>query len=267
MGGFVAAPVVQAARREHVPVVMVNLDAAPGRANRWISRHALEVFTAADVGAKHTNWIRVPPIVRNAALAPGTPEECRKLLGLDPHRPTLLITGASLGAKSINDFAGAFVEAHGHWMAQQGWQIYHQTGKGEYGWLQDKYAQARIPARVDAFLSAMGLAWGAASCAVSRAGAGSVAEAWSNRVPTIFMPYPYHADQHQRLNAMPLANAGGAIVVQDRIDAARNQQEAGDALLGLLRDQKQREAMRASLIALGPTDGASWIAKSLLAKM
>lgn len=267
MGGFVAAPVVRAAQRAGVPIVMVNLDAAPGRANRWISGRAAEVFTAADVGGRHSTWTRVPPIVRKAAQAPGTAEECRKLLGLDPHRPTLLVTGASLGARSINEFAGAFVETHGQWLAQEGWQIFHQTGKGEYEWLKDKYAQARIPARVSAFLSAMGQAWGAADCAVSRAGAGSVAEAWSNRVPTIFMPYPYHADQHQRLNAMPLVDGGGAMVVQDQIDAARNMQEAGNALLSLLKDQALREKMRGSLRKLGPTDGASRIAKALLARM
>jgi len=263
MGGFVAAPAARAAGNVKCQVVMVNLDASPGRANRWIAGRASRVLTAAVVSGY--DWEVVRPIVRRAAMAPGDAQMCRKQLGLEPDRPTLFITGASLGARSINEFAAAFVKSPlgGVALRDGGWQVLHQTGKGEGAKYAEIYKEARIPARVVSFSRDMGCAWGAADCAVSRAGAGSVAEAWSNQVPTMFMPYPYHADQHQRLNALPLANAGAAVLTQDRVDPGDNLREAGALLLLLLNDAAKRGAMRQALTALGPADGAPRIARVL----
>lgn len=108
------------------------------------------------------------------------------------------------------------------------------------------------------------LAWGGADVAVSRAGAGSVGEAWANRVPSILMPYPYHKDQHQRANAEPLERAGGAIVVEDLIEAGPNMGVAGARLAELLTDGAKRDAMRQGLRSLGPADGAERVARALV---
>ncbi|MCX5689045.1 MAG: glycosyltransferase, partial [Planctomycetota bacterium] len=111
LGGFVAAPAAQAARAEHCPILLVNLDAVPGRANRWIARFATRTVTAAKVPG--LNWEYIQPIVRASAKAPGDAAACRTRLGLEPDRPTLMVTGASLGARTINEFMLAFVKAHG----------------------------------------------------------------------------------------------------------------------------------------------------------
>jgi len=263
MGGFVAAPVVQAARAERRPVVLVNLDAVPGRANRWIARHARQALTSAPLAPGHqrASWETTPPIVRRAALAHGTPAECRGRLGLDPSRPTLLVTGASQGAGSINRFMIAFTSRHADALA--GWQVIHQTGPTDADELRAAYAVAHVPAIVEPFFRGMGDCWGAADAAVSRAGAGSVAEAWAARVPTLFLPYPYHKDQHQRHNARPLEEAGGAVVSRDRVDALENLEHAGRVLVTLLTDAPRRDAMRAGLTALGPVDGAQRVAEVL----
>src|SRR5690606_17160522 len=108
MGGFVAAPCAQAARVEKVELALVNLDAVPGKANRWIARRADRVLTAADVGPPE--WARIGAIVRRQALAPGSPAACRAALGLDPDRPVLLVTGASQGARSLNELMVELVE-------------------------------------------------------------------------------------------------------------------------------------------------------------
>jgi UDP-N-acetylglucosamine--N-acetylmuramyl-(pentapeptide) pyrophosphoryl-undecaprenol N-acetylglucosamine transferase len=259
MGGFVAAPCVQAARAERVPVLLVNMDAVPGKANRWVARHAARIITSTTVPGE--TWPQVPPIVRSAATAAGDPGRCRAALGLVPSKTTLLVTGASQGARSINSMLAELARREP--AAFRGWQVIHQTGAGEDEAVQTAYEAAGIPALVRPFFDAMGQAWGAADLAVSRAGAGSVAEAWANRVPTVFLPYPYHKDQHQRFNAAPLVDAGGAVLADDLIDPARNIGGAGKALLELMASAERRAALRAALTRLGPADGADRIAAAL----
>jgi hypothetical protein len=162
MGGFVAAPAAQAARAERVPVVLVNLDAVPGRANRWIARHARRVLTAAKVPG--IDWEYVRPIIRRSAMAPGDRATCRHMFQLDAERSTLLVTGASLGARTINEFMLAWLERHGALL--RNWQVIHQTGQGEHDGLRQAYERAGVPALVVPFLDTMGAAWGAADLAV-----------------------------------------------------------------------------------------------------
>jgi UDP-N-acetylglucosamine--N-acetylmuramyl-(pentapeptide) pyrophosphoryl-undecaprenol N-acetylglucosamine transferase len=267
MGGFVAAPVVQAARAENVPISLVNLDAVPGRANRWISKHCGRVYSTARVpqgslrGGK-TGVEVVPPIVRTAARAPGDAKACRAKLGLDPSRKTVMVTGASQGAKSINSFMLRFA-SEAKVLREGGWQVVHQTGKGEVERVREGYKAAGVDAVVAEFFDGMGTLWGAADIAVSRSGAGSVAEAWANCVPTIFLPYPYHKDQHQKFNAMGLAEAGGAVIVDDAIEAEKNMQGAGRVLSELCRDEGKRAAMRGAYEKLGAADGEVRIARGI----
>lgn len=268
MGGFVAAPMAQAARVEKIPVVMVNLDAVPGRANRWISSRANAVFTAtplSDHAPAHarTTWTLVPPIVRSAARCTLAIGAARESLRLDPARPVLLVTGASQGAGSINELMIAMCEQHALAFKKSGWQIIHQTGKSGVDEVRAAYARASLPAIVEPFFREMGRLWRSADFAVSRAGAGSVAEAWANAVPTVFLPYPYHKDEHQRYNAIPLVNAGAAKLFKDHVDAARNLADSGTAIAQLLNDAQLRAGMRCAFDALGPADGGAKIAAFL----
>lgn len=265
MGGYVAAPVAQAARAERVPVTLVNLDAAPGMANRWIARRAESCMTAATIPARF-GWAQITPIVRESAVADADQAECKRRMGVDPMKPMLLVTGASQGARSINLLLMAMAEQMPE--VFQGWTIVHQVGPssgdgGEPGVLA-AYRVAGIDAVVVETIDRMGDAWGACDLAVSRSGAGSVGEIWANAVPALLMPFPYHKDQHQRLNAAPLIECGGAAMVEDRIDPARNLQEAGAELIGLLCDQDRREAMRAGLRSLPPAAGARAVAERLV---
>jgi UDP-N-acetylglucosamine--N-acetylmuramyl-(pentapeptide) pyrophosphoryl-undecaprenol N-acetylglucosamine transferase len=289
MGGFVAAPIAQASRLERVPLTLVNLDAVPGKANRWIAGYAGRVFTAIRVrdggatleGGYAARWKLVPPIIRAEADAGagGVPSggaraaECRRKLGLDPQAPTLMITGGSQGAKSLNDFVTAFassdigqhalkIDPQSH--AQKPWQILHQTGKDADGAAADAYKRAGITAVVRAFTDQMADWWGASDLAIARAGAGNVAEVWANKTPTLFLPYPHHKDEHQRFNAMALEEAGGARIARDLIDPARNLDSVAPVLRSLIENPAQRRHMRLALEKLGPADGAARIADALL---
>lgn len=269
MGGFVAAPAVQAARVERAPVLMVNLDAAPGKANRWIAQRALRsagCVTAAPVAHRcAVAWVNIPPIVRREVLEVRDPAACKSGLGLDPARPVLMVTGGSQGARSLNEFVQSFAATpDGRSALTAGrWQVLHQTGPAGDDAARAAYAAAGVDAVVQPFTTDMGAWWGAADVAVARSGAGNVAEVWATRTPTLFLPYPFHKDEHQRHNAGAVVGTGGAVLGRDAIDASTNIRENGPMLLRLLTDTALREQMRGRLAGLGPADGASRVAQRL----
>lgn len=272
-GGFVAAPAVRAAIVERVPVTLINVDAVPGKASRLIARRAARAFTTFPVagggGAPAPGWTVVPPIVRRAATARTSPAECRLGLGLSPDAPTLMVTGGSLGAASLNALMLELARERPELL--RGRQVLHQAGAArrdqhapdQVPALRAAYAAAGARAVVEPFTADMGLWWGAADVALSRAGAGAVAEAWANRVPTAFLPYPYHKDQHQRFNAAALVDAGAALLLDDLIDPRANLHRHGPALARLLNDPSARADMLAALSRLGPADGADRVARAL----
>ena len=255
MGGFVAPPCAWAARRLRIPIVLVNLDAVPGKANLLVARFADRVCTALPVRGKQ--WVTLGPIVRSSAHRGEEPET----FGLDPQQPTLLITGGSQGADSINGFVRAMVGHHADSFA--GWQIIHQTGKGGIGDLPSVYERAGIPCWVGEYISDMQSAWVMAGLTIGRCGAGTVAEAWAAGVPAVLLPYPHHKDQHQKHNAMVLVDAGAAIVLEDRIDPAGNIAENGHRLAELIADPQRLGSMRARYSTLGKADGARSAAQLL----
>jgi UDP-N-acetylglucosamine--N-acetylmuramyl-(pentapeptide) pyrophosphoryl-undecaprenol N-acetylglucosamine transferase len=265
LGGFVSAPVVRRARRMGIPVTLLNLDATPGRANRSVARWASHVWSAVRAkGLPGWDGSVTGFPVRRSAIAPGDAARCRVELGLDPARHTLLVTGASQGATSLNRFMPHFAEQRASLLA--GWQVLHLAGSmpdAEIAALADRYACAGVQAKVIPFLHRMGLAWGSADVALTRAGANSVAEAALNRVPCLFVPYPYHRDLHQRENARELVEAGAAAIALDAIEPEANMQVMGRLLESLVTDGPARDRVAAALAAQPRVDAAERIARRL----
>ncbi len=259
MGGFVCPPAVQAARAERVPVLLVNLDAVPGRANRWVAKRARTVVSACP--AAGFGWDVVGPIVRAEARPSGDPRACRAALGLEPDARTLFVSGGSQGAGTINTLIPAFASAHAE--ALSGWQILHQAGAGRDAPVRQAYEDAGVRATVVEFIDRVGDAWGAADLAVARAGAGTVAEAWASRTPTVFFPYPHHSDGHQRANARVIEAGGGGLILTDHADTPRNLAAHDGTLGALMRDDDRLDAMRSALAGLGPHDGAERAASAI----
>lgn len=259
LGGFVAPPVVAAAVRDRVPVDLLNLDAVAGRANRWIAARATRVLTAVPTDLPGAGEpVGVP--LRRAVLATETPAAARTSLGLDPDRPTLLVTGASQGARSIDRFMVDLLETRAAILA--GWQVVHLAG-GEVDRLEAAYASAGVPATVRPFLESMGLAWSAADLAISRGGASSIAEIAASRTPAIVLPYPWHADRHQARNAAALESRGAVAVLDDPVlgdDAGVCLASTLDALLA---DRTRVDSMRDAFPDT-PPDAAARIADAIL---
>ncbi|MFW5652515.1 MAG: UDP-N-acetylglucosamine--N-acetylmuramyl-(pentapeptide) pyrophosphoryl-undecaprenol N-acetylglucosamine transferase [Planctomycetota bacterium] len=280
MGGYVSGPAAWAAHRlrrrasggqECLPIVLMNLDRVPGRANRFVARLADEVLTATDVinpTASFRNVRRTGLPIRRQALAGDlSAEACRQHFGLAPDRHTLLITGASQGAESLNRLMIALARSLEGRRALSGWQILHLAGDAkaeDRAALVEAYEWAEIPHQVIGFCDEMGCAWGAADLALSRAGASSVAEAAANAVPTVFAPYPWHADRHQERNAEPLVARGGAWMTTDHVDPERNRDGLGRLLLTAIRDADTRRRAVIALEAMQGPDAATTIARRLI---
>ncbi len=215
-GGYVAAPAYLAARRRRIPVVVHEANARPGLANRLGARRAAAVaVTFAETrlpGAVLTGLPLRPAIARlvvaRATDAAGERTRARAALGLDPDRRTILVTGGSLGAVSINrTVAGAAADLVG-----SGAQVLHLTGAGK-----DAEVRAVAPPEhyhVREYLAEMELALAAADLVVCRAGAGMVSELAALGLPAVYVPLPI-GNGEQRLNAAGVVAAGGGVLVDD----------------------------------------------------
>mgnify|MGYP003630240279 FL=1 len=268
MGGFVAAPGAKGGRAESAKVVLVNLDAVPGKANVLIAKNANKIYTAATITSKDPKfnaWEQVRPIVRNNQ---GMIDQAvaRQSFNLDPDTKTLLITGGSQGATSINGFVRSMVDQQPD--AFIDWQIIHQVGNKmsdeQLDQLRSVYQSAAISAFVERYIDDMAQALGAADLAIGRCGAGSVAECWDAALPSLFFPYPYHQDEHQKHNAQVLVDAGTAMLFADQIDPEINYQSHHQEIAAMLKSDQRLIAMKQGYESLPAPDGAKVIAQALL---
>ncbi|HVV73149.1 MAG TPA: UDP-N-acetylglucosamine--N-acetylmuramyl-(pentapeptide) pyrophosphoryl-undecaprenol N-acetylglucosamine transferase, partial [Verrucomicrobiae bacterium] len=210
MGGFTSAAPIVAAKRLGSRTFLHESNSIPGRANRWLSRVVDQAFVGFPAAAARLHTRRV--------LATGTPVRpqfqpregaaCRQALGLAPERPAVCVLGGSQGASGINQLIVKSLPKLRSTFPH--WQWIHLTGVSEFETVKSAYAAASVDAVVFPFLSEMELALGAASAAVSRAGASSLSELAAMRVPAVLIPYPAAADDHQSFNARAFCDSGAA---------------------------------------------------------
>jgi UDP-N-acetylglucosamine--N-acetylmuramyl-(pentapeptide) pyrophosphoryl-undecaprenol N-acetylglucosamine transferase len=137
----------------------------------------------------------------------------------------------------------------------------HLSGREHVDAVRAGYRELNVPAQVIDFTPAMDDIWAVADVAVSRSGARSCAELTACGVPSILMPYPFHKDMHQRVNAKVLADAGAAVLIDDEKDRKKNADKLRPALQSLLTDEPKRRTMAAAARKLGHPDAASAVAQ------
>ncbi len=261
-GGYVTAPVMSAARLLGVPRVVHIGDAYPDRTGRLLSRGAKLVTLAFAETAEHlpgANTVPTGAPVRKQILTAGA-QQGRELLGLDADKFTVLVTGGSQGASSINQ---ALLAALPTLVAEPDLQIVHLAGRRDYDVVKaetDRLGLVPPAYWCFAFLEQMGAAMAAADLIVSRAGSSSIGEATALGKPLILVPYP-HAAHHQSYNAAAVAKVGGAVVI---VDADLSGPTLADAILALYRDEEQRRAMAEASAILGRPEAARYIARLLI---
>ncbi len=253
-GGYASAPAYRAAHREKLPIALHEQNAKPGFANRLGARWTRFVgVTFASTRLAHGTVVGLPlrHEIETLELAPARAEG-RVLFGLDHRMPTLLVTGGSTGALRLNESVSRSISA----VLGSGWQVLHLTGSrspvvdpGLAGYHLLEYCDR------------MDLALAVAELAVSRAGAGTVAELAALGIPAVLVPYAA-GNGEQAYNAQDAVRAGGAMVVTD---AAFTPEYVETQLPVLLRDRARIADMAARMASIGVRDGADRMVELVLA--
>ncbi|HEY5912821.1 MAG TPA: UDP-N-acetylglucosamine--N-acetylmuramyl-(pentapeptide) pyrophosphoryl-undecaprenol N-acetylglucosamine transferase [Verrucomicrobiae bacterium] len=261
MGGFTSAPPILAARRLSVATFLHESNTIPGRSNRWLSWVVNAAFVGfpCAAGHLHTRQVRVTgtPVRR---LNTQDAAACRGALGLDPTRPVVLVMGGSQGATAINDLVAKVLCLAAE--SALGCQWVHLSGSADREKVERAYAAAKLRAVVQSFCSRMDLALGAATVAISRAGASSLAELAAVQLPAILVPYPAATDNHQYFNARAFEEIGAAVLMPQ---IAATPHALHEAIRQLLDDQNKRGAMRRALARAHRPQAAQEIAEAVLA--
>src|SRR3954451_348315 len=207
-GGYVSMPAYLAARRRKLPVVVHEQNALPGLANKAGARIARRVAVSfPDTRLPHAEYVGLPIRTMISGLdRVALRAEAREFFGLDADRPTLVVTGGSQGARTLNNGVSGAVRALG----AAGVQVLHVVGpKNEL-----TVEPGEAPYVVASYVDRMDYAFAAADLMICRAGANSVTEAAAVGVPAVFVPLPI-GNGEQELNARPVVEAGGALLVSD----------------------------------------------------
>lgn len=233
-GSYYTFPTLIAAKLLRIPIILHEANSMPGMVNRLFSKHVhmtgLHFPQAAqllkgpslEVGMPMRKGFRLDLVDRNIAL---------NYFGLDSNRPVLLVFGGSQGAQSLNKW---IKEACVHSLFPGAVQILHFTGHSAITQeMSSLYSQRGIKAVVKDFESRMDFAWCVSSLALTRAGAGSIAEALEFEVPAILIPYPHASDNHQQKNAEFFCDTvgGGLTYPDDRFSATLLAKTLRDLLL------------------------------------
>ena len=258
-GGYASGPCVWQASRRGIATAMQEQNAFPGLVTRLLSPRVRHVYlglpearTRLRFGSRTEVFDTGNPIT---PPDPGRRAAALKRFGLDGTTPILLVTGGSQGAIAINDAVAAFLESAGG----DGCIVLWATGRGSY----DRYVRYHRPPAVQVFdfLDPMADAYAVADLVLSRAGMMTGAELCAWGLPSLLIPLPTAAEDHQRYNAEALVAAGASAMILQR-DLTPEQLRA--RLLPLLRDPDTLARMAAAARARGRPDAADQIVGHLL---
>ncbi|MDB6064336.1 MAG: UDP-N-acetylglucosamine--N-acetylmuramyl-(pentapeptide) pyrophosphoryl-undecaprenol [Pedosphaera sp.] len=261
MGGFTSAPPVLAGKSMGAPTFLHESNTIPGRANRWLSRVISQAFVGFPESAArlHTRNVKVTGTPVRPQFQAADAAACRIALGLDPHRPVLLVTGGSQGASGLNNMVIEALPLLAKKLPEL--QLFHLTGPGDGGRVEAACAANHIKAVVRPFFAEMHLALGAASVAVSRAGASSLAELAAMRVPAILVPYPAATDDHQHFNALAFEKTGAGYLLAQKKSTP---EVLALKAIELIMESAARDKMRLALGERHSPKAAEEIAESIM---
>jgi UDP-N-acetylglucosamine--N-acetylmuramyl-(pentapeptide) pyrophosphoryl-undecaprenol N-acetylglucosamine transferase len=259
-GGYVAGPVGWVAGRKGIPVVIQEQNSFPGVTNRLLAKYATKIFTAFKEADQYLpkEKTEITGNPTRATLTGADKSEALKFFGFDDSKPVLLVMGGSGGAKTINDAMKANAQALHD---EAGLQIIWQCGARYYDELSTEVNEKKLDnLRLTAFLDNMPEAYAAADLVISRAGASSCSELMLTGKPSVLVPSPNVAGDHQIQNAKAMVDAGASKLLED----TAMKETITELVKKLIYDQENLKRMNQAALNLAKPDAAKLIAKEIL---
>lgn len=236
-GGYVCGPILRKALKMHIPVLVHESNAFPGVTVKALAKEGATVLLCAEAARKHLPANAKAIVTGNplrpqfTALSPAKAKAAaRKQLGID-EKPLILSFGGSLGARRLNEAMAVVLEKS---RAQGNLQHIHGAGKAGFDTMKETLREKGVPLQangisVRAYIDDMPLCMAAADVIISRCGAMTLSEIPAMAKPSILIPSPYVAENHQYHNAMTLVNAGAAVCIEEK-------DLSGDTLWAAIKD-------------------------------
>ncbi len=255
-GGYVAGPVVWGASVLGAKIILLEQNSYPGVTTRLLEKHADEIHISFENSKKYLKKKNILLTTGNPVRKDlGTIDKVDALasFGFSAEKKTLLILGGSLGAKSINKAAGNVVNK----LSDEGLQVIWQTGKNYY----EDYKHFNSKSiKVFDFIEDMNYAYSISDLILARAGATTIAEILVLGIPSILVPSPNVAENHQYYNAKSLSDEGAAILVEDKEIDSR----IYDEVSGMINSEEKLAELKKRALVLAKPDAAKVIAKSAI---
>jgi len=255
-GGYVAGPAIWGASVLGAKVILMESNSYPGVTTRLLERYADEVNISFEDSKK---YLRRPDKIKltgnpvRSELGSSTKEESKKSFGLDENKFTILVLGGSLGAASINNSVSECVEE----LENKSLQIIWQTGKNYY----HSYKNINLDSvKILDFIEDMNKAYSACDLLVARAGATTIAELTVLGIPSILIPSPHVAENHQYYNAKSLADNNAAVLIKD----SDVKSLLKDKILEVVVDKNLLCSLSENAKRISKPDAANVIAKSAI---
>lgn len=261
VGGYASGPLLYAASLKKVPYLIQEQNSYAGVTNKLLGKGAAKICVAFDEMEQFFPAAKIlktgNPVRKTIIDIEGKHYAGAELLKLDPLKKTILVTGGSLGAGTLNKS----IEKYLPLLIENDIQVIWQTGKFYYNAIIDRLGANYHPnVRIMEFLNKMDLAYAAADVIISRAGAGTIAELCFIQKPVVLVPSPNVAEDHQTKNALALVRNGAAVLIADR--------SAEDTLvpevLKLLNDKERCETLSEHISKMALHDADTIIANEVL---
>jgi UDP-N-acetylglucosamine--N-acetylmuramyl-(pentapeptide) pyrophosphoryl-undecaprenol N-acetylglucosamine transferase len=265
MGGYVSAPALLTAALMKVPLFLCEQNSVPGKVTKFFEKHAKKIYGtfrgAAEFMKLREKYVLAGNPIRKKVLADAYKEDARKAFHLGHCKKVILVIGGSQGAVRINELIYHIKKDYSDELKNVG--VIWSTGDFSY----EKYKE-KINNEIDAgsiyvspFIDKVGLAYRAADIAISRSGAGVMMELAAMGVPSIQIPYPHAADNHQDGNADEFVQAGAAVKISDE-DAVP--EKVMPVLHDLMNNPRALQRMSERALGAAMVDAADTIVKDIM---
>jgi len=255
-GGFASGPMLRAAAKRGIPTIIQEQNSFPGLTNKILAKRVNKICVAFDGLEKYFPKEKIVltgnPVRSEVVKLQGKKPRAAEFFTLEENKPTILIVGGSLGARTINHAIKKFAA---DWNGKN-YQVIWQTGKPFFEEAKAHVEEHKLSnVRVYDFITKMDLAYAMADVVISRAGAIAISELCLVQKPVILIPSPNVAEDHQTKNAMALVNHSAAVLVKD-VDAITTLGTAMDELIG---NNEKIELLKTNIGKLGLTNATNAI--------